>query len=159
LIAGYTVSEENKDRTGIDLRINGGGGSPWPSIDLQLKATINLGEPMEDGCFRFNLRIEDHRRLIGESQTPRYLVVYALPQDKNQWINQSNGRLGLGGAAYWVSLEDMEESDNRVSVTIKIPSDNYFDVDALRNLIDRSRRSVVYDSEEGGNDDFSSGNR
>ena len=41
--AGYTVSEEDFDRDGIDLRIHAGGDRS-PSIGLQLKATTGLGE-------------------------------------------------------------------------------------------------------------------
>ena len=40
--AGYTVSEEDFDRDGIDLRIHAGGDLS-PSIGLQLKATVNSG--------------------------------------------------------------------------------------------------------------------
>ena len=41
---GYTVSEEDFDRDGIDLRIHAGG---WlsPTVGIQLKATRRLGEP------------------------------------------------------------------------------------------------------------------
>ena len=55
--AGYTVSEEDFDRDGIDLRIHAGG-DLGPSIGLQLKATVNLGNVQSDGCYRYDVPVK-----------------------------------------------------------------------------------------------------
>ena len=47
--AGYIPAVYDLDRDGIDLRIQAGG-AMRPALDLQLKATINLGAP-RDGAF------------------------------------------------------------------------------------------------------------
>ena len=150
--AGYTVSEENLDRSGIDLRIHAGGyGSP--AIALQLKATVNFRGPSADGNYRYDVPITNYRRLIGRHQTPTYLLVLALPRNEDEWLYSTDDELVLRRCAYWLSLEGMEESDNSSTVTVRIPPANRFDADALRNLIDQSRQGFVYNSGIGGNDD------
>lgn len=138
-IAGYTFSEANLDRDGIDLRIHAGGFMS-PAIGLQLKATIRLGEPGQDGNYRYDLCIEDYRRLIEPSQTPRYLVVLSLPEDENKWLGVSDDEFVIRHCAYWISLEGMGDSENSRTKRIRIPTRNRFDPDALRELIEQSRR-------------------
>ncbi len=137
--AGYTVSVENFDRSGVDLRIHAGGFLN-PEIALQLKATVRLGAPGQDGCYRYPAPIGNYRRLIAPSQVPRYLVVLELPNDESEWLTVSAEELVIRRCAYWVSLLDMPESDNRHSVTVSLPAANRFDPDALRELLESSRR-------------------
>ncbi|MCY4654722.1 MAG: DUF4365 domain-containing protein [Dehalococcoidia bacterium] len=142
-IAGYTFSEANLDRDGIDLRIHAGG-LMKPSIGLQLKATFNLGELGQDGNYRYDLRIEDYKRLIEPSQTPQYLVVLSLPKEEGQWLDVSDYEFVIRHCAYWVSLEGLEESENISTKRVRIPSINRFDPDALQELIERSRERATY---------------
>lgn len=136
--AGYTVSEEDFDRDGIDLRIHAGG-ILNPSIGLQLKATVNLGSVHSDGCYRYDLLVRNYDRLIRPVQVPRYLVVLALPADEVDWLTVSSDELIMRRCAYWVSLSGKPESDNQASVRVRIPEANRFDPDALRQLLERSR--------------------
>lgn len=150
--AGYTISEENFDRDGVDLRIHAGGiGSP--SIAVQLKATINLRGPLENGDYRYDLPMGNYENLIGLYQVPRYLVVLALPRDANRWLSSSEDELVLRRCAYWVSLEDEEEKANQRTVAVSVPPSNRFDAEALRELIEQSRQGFVYNLSMGGNDD------
>ena len=45
--AGYVTSVRDLDRDGVDLHIQAGG-AMRPAIDLQMKATGNLGEPKDE---------------------------------------------------------------------------------------------------------------
>ena len=135
---GYTISVEDFDRSGIDLRIHAGGALS-PSIGLQLKATINLGPAQSDSCFHYDLKVGNYNRLVRPSQSPRYLVVLDLPSDKANWLEISDRELALRHCAYWVSLAGERESSNSASVTVKIPMENRFDPDGLRRLLERSR--------------------
>ncbi len=114
-----------------------------PSIGLQLKATIWLGEPRQDGNYRYAVPIRDYQRLIRPSQTPKYLVVLSLPENEEEWLSISADELVLRRCAYWLSLQDMEESQNSESVTVSIPDSNRFDAYALRELIERSRQDLL----------------
>ena len=140
---GYSVSEEDFDRDGIDLRIHAGGRFS-PSIALQLKATVGLGALRQDGAYRYEVPIRNYERLIRPSQVPRYLVVLALPFNEGDWLAVSADSLVMRDCAYWVSLLGSPESNNRSSVTVSIPEANRFDPVGLQQLIDRSR-SADYD--------------
>ncbi|WP_155449362.1 DUF4365 domain-containing protein [Allochromatium palmeri] len=73
------------------------------------------------------------------TQTPRVLVVLALPQDETEWLTITDAELVLRRCAYWVSLANAPERDNRESVTVSLPEHQRFDVAALRALMDHSR--------------------
>jgi len=49
----------------------------------------------------------------------------------------------LRRCAYWVSLAEQPETDNRTSVTISLPVEQRFDVAALCDLMDQSRRGEI----------------
>lgn len=137
--AGYTVSVENFDLDGIDLRIHAGGRLS-PSIGLQLKATDHLGDAHRDGNYRYNdLPVGNYERLIRPSQVPRYLVLLALPSDEPDWLTVSVDHLMMRRCAYWVSLAGAAETDNRGTVTVSIPPGNLFDPVALQQLLEWSR--------------------
>ena len=139
--AGYVTAHCDFDRDGVDLRIHAGG-SMRPAIDLQLKATVNLAESQPGYC-RFALKRRNYDLLRVETQTPRLLVVLDLPQDESQWITMGPHELILRRRAYWLSLRSCEASDNRSSVTVQIPTENAFNIESLRALMDHSRRGDI----------------
>ena len=139
--AGYVTSIPDPDRDGVDLRIQAGG-EMHPALDLQLKATINLGDPHE-GYFRFPLKRRNYDLLRQPTQTPRLLVVLDLPRDERHWMTITADELILRRRAYWLNLKGVEESDNRSSVTVRIPTGNLFTVESVRALMDRSRGGTI----------------
>ena len=70
--AGYSTAMYAEDRDGIDFRIQAGGGMR-PALDLQLKATFNLGRLRMGASAPLNRRNYDLLRI--EAQTPRLLMV------------------------------------------------------------------------------------
>ena len=135
--AGYLTATYDLDRVGIDLRIQAGG-DMRPAIELQLKATVNLGSPT-GGYFRFALKKRNYDLLIAESQTPRLLMVLDLPDDEDEWMTISEESLVLRRRAYWANLAGLEERTNLATVTVRIPCRNVFDVPSLQELMDQSR--------------------
>ncbi len=140
--AGYVCADYDLDRDGIDLRIQAGGGMR-PALELQLKATVNLGAPHDDGCYRFPLKRRNYDLLRLPTQTPRLLVVLDLPSDCQDWMTITDAELVLRRCAYWLNLRGLAETDNRTSVTVAIPSANLFDVDGLRSLMGQSRKGSI----------------
>lgn len=143
--AGYVTTDPEFDRDGVDMRIQSGG-AMRPALDLQLKATVNLiassnGHP--DAHYRFPLKRRNYDLLRMETQTPRLLVVLDLPREEERWITITANKLVLRRRAYWLSLRGSESTDNRSSVTVRIPKGNVFDVPNLRTLMDQSRRGAV----------------
>ena len=135
--AGYVTAVYDADRDGVDLRIQAGG-TMRPALDLQLKATVNLGSP-RDGHFRFSLKLRNYDLLRIETQTPRLLVVLDLPKDEREWVTITADQLVMRRRAYWANLKGREETANRTSVTVPIPEVNLFNVESLRDLMDQSR--------------------
>ncbi len=114
-----------------------------PSLDAQLKATINLGNVKKDGTFRFPLKRRNYDLLICATSVPRILVVYDMPDEEAHWMSVTAEQMVLKRSAYWVSLRGLKETENTDSVTVSIPALNRFDVHGLRKLMDMARSGVI----------------
>ena len=140
--AGFMTSVPEPDRDSVDLRIQAGG-SRRPALDLQLKATAALDEP-QASFVPFRLTIKNYSDLRVETQTPRLLVVFELPGDESRWMTVTAEELVLRRRAYWLSLQQGYAEDARQqTVTVRIPEHNVFDVEALRELMERSRKGEI----------------
>ena len=140
--AGFLTAVPEPDRDSVDLRIQAGG-SRRPALDLQLKATTNLGES-QAGFLRFRLNTKNYGDLRVETQTPRLLVVLELPGDESQWMTLTTEELVLRRRAYWLSLQQgHDEVVGQQTVTVRIPAGNLFDVAALQTLMERSRSGEI----------------
>ena len=112
-----------------------------PALELQLKATINLGDGGD--YVRFPLQRRNYELLRLEAQTPRLLVVLELPNDPDQWMDITADELVIRHRAYWLSLLGRDETDNETSVTVHIPKRNRFDIAGLESLMERSRTGRI----------------
>lgn len=138
--AGYVTSVPDLDRDSVDLRVQAGG-SGHPALDLQLKATTNLGAS-RNGSRPFPLSIKNYDELRGPTQTPRLLSVLELPSDKSQWMTVTEEELILRRRAYWLNLQTDKygEKSGQKTTTIYLPDRNLLNVGTLRDLMDKSRR-------------------
>ena len=75
--AGYVTATNDLDRDSIDVTIRAGD-LMRPAIDIQLKATGRI--PAKAAAFSFPLSIKNYNDLRIRTQTPRILVVLAMPQ-------------------------------------------------------------------------------
>jgi hypothetical protein len=138
--AGYTTARQNYDRDSVDITF-AAGGLMRPRIDAQLKASINL-TPVGD-VYKIVLKKKNYDELRGPTQTPRILVALALPKDENQWLNISLDELIIRKCAVWASLKGMPDIESQASITISIPVANRFDVEGLRQLMDKARSGAI----------------
>ena len=136
--AGYLTEIPSTDRDSIDLCVRAGG-RMRPLLDLQLKATVNL-KRSGDGCLKFPLGIKNYNDLRIECQNLRVLVVLDLPEDEQMWMTITESELILRHRAYWLNLQGYEDTANLVSVTVRIPEENLFNVESLRRLMEQSRK-------------------
>ena len=139
--AGYAANVPLPDRDSVDLQVRAGG-AMRPALDLQLKATVNLGQA-SDGTFRFPLKKKNYEDLRTETVIPRVLVVLHLPRDNTQWMTVTSEELVMRRAAYWLSLRGYEERANRTSVTVRIPTSQQFDVQNLCRLMELARTGEI----------------
>lgn len=136
--AGYLVATMDFDRDGVDIEIKAGG-AMRPALGLQLKATINLGDTVDD-MFHFPLKRRNYDLLRIPTQTPRLLAVLALPRNEQDRLTITPDELVLRRCAYWVSLAESPETNNRESVTVRLPQANLLTIGSLRTLMEKSRR-------------------
>lgn len=134
--AGFTTSRQDLDRNGVDLQIEAGGPRA-PKLDIQLKATINLGQP-KDGSYAYSLAVKNYAKLIGDTVVPRILVVLDLPRDPASWLEVTPDALLLRRCAYWRSLAGEPETDNKESIRVYLPQEQAFTVAALNDLMDQA---------------------
>ena len=139
--AGFVTAVYEKDRDGIDLRIQAGG-DMRPALELQLKATVNLHD-VGDNRVAFPLPRRNYDLLRIETQTPRLLVVLDLPEDPLNWTTITVDELVIRHRAYWLNLLGWDETNNETSVTVRIPKQNLFDVDGLKALMEQSRTGRI----------------
>jgi hypothetical protein len=139
--AGYVSSKTETDMEGIDLTVHAAGPTR-PRIDIQLKATINLGNAV-DGTFRFPLKSRNYNLLREQTMVPRILVVLDLPKNENEWLSVSPEQLIMRRSAYWHSLSGEAETKNKETVTISIQCIRRFDVQALKALMEKARNGVI----------------
>ena len=139
--AGYVSAVQDFDRDGVDVQIRADG-SMRPSLDIQLKATINLGELVGDQ-YRYALKRRNYDLLRGQCMVPRILVVLSLPAQEKDWLSVTTKDLRMRHCAFWTNLAGFPETENAESVTISIDKNNRFDIEALKSLMDRARAGGI----------------
>lgn len=137
--AGYSFQKSSQpvDISGIDVTVTGtvlDDKLYEPQLDLQVKSTsLNI---MSEELIRYPLKLKNYNELRKEKTVaPRILVVVLIPENLNEWVNQSENQLCLHRCAYWISLRGQPQTTNTESVTIYIPRKNIFSVDALTTLM------------------------
>ena len=139
--AGYLLGGMNFDRDGVDVQIRAGG-DMRPCLDVQLKATVNLGRA-DEGFFRYPLKRRNYDLLREQTMVPRILVVLDLPRDEAEWVTVTTEQLVMRRCAFWASLAGLPDTNNKESVTVSIHKNNLFDVEGLKTLMERSRTGVL----------------
>lgn len=139
--AGYTTSPRSLDRDGVDLQIQAGG-DMRPTLDLQLKATVNL-KMGSDGFVRYPLKVRNYDLLRVGTHIPRLLVVLDLPKDETRWMTVTPRKLILRRRAYWLNLRGRGETRNKFSISVEMPEENLFNVHDLIDLMRQSRGGIV----------------
>nr|WP_308000292.1 DUF4365 domain-containing protein [uncultured Merdimonas sp.] len=104
------------------------------SIDFQLKATVNA--KIKNGIILYDLEIKNYKDLIEtEIGTPRILILYCLPREKDEWVDVLNDELKLRKCAYWCSLRGLPDVNNKKKVRIKFPEEQRFTSEELIRLM------------------------
>jgi len=137
--AGYVTSTPDLDRDSIDVMISAGD-SMRPSIGVQLKATTRILAKAASASFP--LPIKNYNDLRIETQTPRILVVLAMPAKEASWINYNVQRLILRRCAFWTSLRGMGTTTNAESVSVRLDLTQTLTVESLHILMDKSRKAL-----------------
>lgn len=109
------------------------------NLDIQAKSTTTQSLTATDVVYDIEVKNYDDLR---DSQVgcPRILVLLVLPEDEGQWIEQSEERVLLRHAAYWLSLSGWGPTANQKTVRVALPRANLFSVQALETLMGKVRK-------------------
>jgi hypothetical protein len=110
-------------------------------LDIQLKSSVNA--TVEDQYVSYALEVRAYEILRNDDPrigTPRILVLFLLPNDEGEWLDQDEEPLIMRKCAYWISLKGHPPTTNQKSITIRIPRKNLFGVDKLRGIMDTLNR-------------------
>jgi hypothetical protein len=110
-------------------------------LDVQAKSSINA--IFEEKFIKYDLEKKNYDDLRDPNvETPRILVLLALPQLEDDWAIFSEDSLILKRCAYWISLKGWEPSDNETTVRVSIPRSNCFHMAALNEIMGRTREGT-----------------
>ena len=138
--AGCNPSRPDVDEDSVDLELSmrdiPGCKRTRGKLEMQLKCThtADLGKD----SFPFALSIKNYDDLRADVIVPRLLVVVCVPEDCEGWTRQTEEHLCLRHCAYWLSLAGMPETNNVESVTVRIPRNQIFSVEFLREAMRHS---------------------
>ncbi|MEQ8463764.1 DUF4365 domain-containing protein [Coleofasciculus sp. E1-EBD-02] len=117
-VYSFQKSSRPLDVGGIDVSITGTTSDDSlyePQLDLQVKSTSIAF--LSDNVIRYPLKLKNHNELRKErTVAPRILVLVLIPENLEEWIQQSETELCMRHCAYWKSLRGQPQTLNTESV-------------------------------------------
>lgn len=142
--AGLIVTVPGAD-FGIDLclhtvEVRGRRWGPGPvQLDLQLKSTTRA--QVREGRLYYDLDVKNYNDLRAPApMCPRLLIVLVLPEQEEEWLNQTPEELVLRRCAYWLWLGAAEATTATTTVRVPIPLEQVFSVPAVQGIVARLER-------------------
>ena len=136
-VAGYSLYRPTVDDDSVDWGIAAKGiigRIRAPRLELQLKSTSR--DVMKDNVISYPLKLKNYNDLrMIDFVIPRILIVVSLPDNLDEWVQQSEQELCMRYCGYWLSLRGMLETQNTSAVTVTIPRNNQFTVAALESIM------------------------
>lgn len=149
--ASFGFHEWRNDRDSVDVSIRAKGKlvdepeTLSPGLDVQLKAEV---EPdVEDGRVLHDLKVKNYEELRGGGYNlNRILVLLALPESPENWLDCGPEELIARRCCYWYSLRTLPEVDNQVTRRIKIPQEQRFTPEGLTEIMKTIARGEEVDN-------------
>lgn len=146
---GYSVGEINHDNDGLDIVVRCKG-KPQddcirvsPSVDIQLKSSYSKITINADGSINYALEVKNYESLIDTARIePLILVVFYMPVEEDQWIEQTPDWLKIRKCAYWISLKGRSRTDNTETITINLPSDHLLTKESLKDIMVKISKEI-----------------
>ncbi|HEY3398788.1 MAG TPA: DUF4365 domain-containing protein [Armatimonadota bacterium] len=110
------------------------GTSRSPKIDIQLKCTSSDAGGADALAYELDVDTYDVLRL-SDIWVPRYLVVVTVPPEVSDWLSQTQEQLAMKKCAYYLDLKDSQEMKNSTSVTVHLPRNQVFSVEAVTSIM------------------------
>jgi hypothetical protein len=113
-----------------------------PRLEVQLKASSQ--DILQKEHVVFPLPLKKYEELRHKTMLPRLLVVFVLPHEPVDWLQQSEDQMITRRCAYWLSLSGASATKNKKNVTVRLPRTNCLNVENLRGMMEAvSRRKPL----------------
>jgi hypothetical protein len=142
--AGFAIHNPRPDRNCVDLKIQADDedfGITSVCVELQVKCT-EKGPKDNAPTFPYRLETPHYNMLRNRGLSPRLLIVVTVPPAVDEWVSQSEENLILYRGGYFLDLAGSEAVPNKSKVTVNVPRENLFTVEAVRNWMRESARRV-----------------
>ncbi len=148
--AGFACENVRKDRDSIDLHICARGrlhpesSVMSPLLAVQIKASV-LAVSIEP-TFEFRLSRKNYDELRTRTMVPRILVVFAMPESPDHWLETSEDALLMRRCAYSRSLLGAPPSENEKYQNVTMRRNLLFTVDTLTDWMVRASRQEAIEN-------------
>lgn len=139
---GYSIGKVEHDNDGLDIAVRCKGKAADDSIlvstevEIQLKSSYAQITTHDDGSINYSLEVKNYKWLIDTNRMiPLILVVFYMPNDEAQWIEQTVDWMKIKKCAYWISLKGQADTDNKEKISIHIPAANLLTKDSLKEIM------------------------
>lgn len=139
---GYSIVKVEHDNDGLDIAVRCKGKAADDSIlvstevEIQLKSSHAKITSHQDGSITYALEVKNYKWLIDTNRMiPLILVVFHMPSDENDWIEQNIDWLKIKKCAYWISLKGENDTDNKETISIDLPAGNMLTKDSLKEIM------------------------
>ncbi len=135
---GFTLEEIRVDIDSVDCTIKtqlraDNNRYNNPCLEVQLKATENW--QIIDEHINYALNIKNYNDLRDDKvMVPRILVLLCLPKDSSAVVEKDK-YIELHETLYFLSLKGSEETENKTSISLKIPIANILSIDKLKTML------------------------
>lgn len=137
-VAGYGVENVRIDLDSVDLRITQYATQHSFPIKqaLRVQAKCTYAQKPKKGNLPYKLSVKNYNDLRHKNCEPRILVVVHVPDNVEDWLNQTDEFIALHHCGYWQSLEGMPATKNKRTKTIRMPIEHRFTVDRLKRIME-----------------------
>lgn len=104
-----------------------------PHMEMQIKCTND--EAASQDYLSYALKLKNYNDLRAFTLVPRILVVVLVPAGLSDWITQDESALALRRCGYWLSLRQLEPTDNVATVSVRLPRSQVFSVEQLQAIM------------------------
>jgi hypothetical protein len=138
--AGCSMNRVNRDIYGMDVLIvrDGKFSEEEISIYLQLKNTTTIKPDTSKVHFSYQFHKREHFLRLSRRRRnlKARLVVMVTSPVQAEWSTANHESLSVIFACYWCDLEGMEVPDHVSQPTVRVPTAQLFDSNALTKMLD-----------------------
>ena len=138
--AGFGITSMYPDFDGTDVGVASnfeGSKCASPRLEIQAKSTAEDDDP-ESEILNFKIKRKYYDKLRKKHLVPTILVVVVVPENVEEWLNQTEKSLTLYKCAYWKLIEGQPERNDiseESKLVIPIERSQRFSGDALKGMM------------------------